>query len=577
MSGSFVLSALWGCATGATEGPPPEPHPSPVDKPPIRSAIQETLWIDDSQGTLVSFDIETRAQTGQIPTPILSPQPIGYGYSRQPYPSTGYGYDTALPGPWIEDARLFRPDDDGFLYMHSPDNGGGHWVVDPSTGAVSGAYASYQRPWGTPRGADFWSTNVFGIRHFDPNANVATDFLTSVRVRPLWAPTGPDTRTLIVPRADSSSPFPDAHALVEFNTLFGTSTSLPMAPSYFQRIINPRGVGAMDPTGRALLFLSQAPNTNLYLFRYDRNHQAVDQMAEVATTETLPAWKLLVDGAREHIHAIPLADAAVATTIDYSGPSPSFYDPMPAVDSFAVVDVRTVDIDRHGALWFCSKHEGAYALWVRDPDGTETVVSTDACGEESSLVISREPACFDPADADGDHIGDSCDLCPADPDPDQADHDADGVGDACDEDRDGDRVPDFSDNCVWVPNPSQADADGDGVGDACEWTHPDLVERLADQRFHAMAQMLEMLETQPIWGPWGEIACALACDDLEPYDAEEVAASASDATLAWLADHDGERLWDHSVVEILTADGTVDEEAAWDYLVARFGWQNAAH
>src|SRR5262245_46852814 len=35
-------------------------------------------------------------------------------------------------------------------------------------------------------------------------------------------------------------------------------------------------------------------------------------------------------------------------------------------------------------------------------------------------------------------------------------------------DRDGDGIPDAVDNCRNVPNADQADADGDKVGDACD-------------------------------------------------------------------------------------------------------------
>ncbi len=56
---------------------------------------------------------------------------------------------------------------------------------------------------------------------------------------------------------------------------------------------------------------------------------------------------------------------------------------------------------------------------------------------------------------DPDGIGDACDICPRDPDPNQEDGDADGLGDACD-------------NCVDVANADQADFDGDRRGDMCD-------------------------------------------------------------------------------------------------------------
>jgi subtilisin-like proprotein convertase family protein len=59
----------------------------------------------------------------------------------------------------------------------------------------------------------------------------------------------------------------------------------------------------------------------------------------------------------------------------------------------------------------------------------------------------------DQADADGDAIGDPCDICDGD----------DASGDA-----DGDGVCGDVDNCPAVANADQADADSDGVGDACD-------------------------------------------------------------------------------------------------------------
>ena len=55
-------------------------------------------------------------------------------------------------------------------------------------------------------------------------------------------------------------------------------------------------------------------------------------------------------------------------------------------------------------------------------------------------------------DTDADTVGDVCDNCPGDYNPDQLDADADGEGDVCDDDDDDDGVLDASDNCVTVNN-----------------------------------------------------------------------------------------------------------------------------
>jgi len=72
-----------------------------------------------------------------------------------------------------------------------------------------------------------------------------------------------------------------------------------------------------------------------------------------------------------------------------------------------------------------------------------------SCAAASGVTSYRRP---------GDGVGDVCDNCPSDPNPDQSDFDTDGLGDMCD-DSDGDAFVDAADNCPADFNPGQEDTE----------------------------------------------------------------------------------------------------------------------
>ena len=78
----------------------------------------------------------------------------------------------------------------------------------------------------------------------------------------------------------------------------------------------------------------------------------------------------------------------------------------------------------------CPSDGGPHSQGIESPDGQIGASLPGRVGADFDLARDGVAFSTDVGDADG--IGDVCDVCPAEPDPDQADADGDGIGDACD-------------------------------------------------------------------------------------------------------------------------------------------------
>ena len=111
--------------------------------------------------------------------------------------------------------------------------------------------------------------------------------------------------------------------------------------------------------------------------------------------------------------------------------------------------------------WYDECWGGIGCVRLNGFDITSSVTGNEARGWKFAITDGEQPA---------DGIGDACDNCPADFNPDQRDIDGDGIGDACDlcpqdvqNDIDNDTVCGDIDNCPTTYNPDQNNSDGENI------------------------------------------------------------------------------------------------------------------
>ena len=160
------------------------------------------------------------------------------------------------------------------------------------------------------------------------------------------------------------------------------------------------------------------------------------------------------------------------------------------VAGFKDYDAFVLKIDSNGEIPGCdfigNSNASVYTSSASTQDTTVNPQSTSATINNTYSIIKNTSAdvsvlcCYDTDDYDEDEIGDLCDNCPDDANPNQEDADGDEIGDVCDDctdtDRDGYGNSGFpntcdEDNCPNNYNPNQEDnypPQGNGIGDACD-------------------------------------------------------------------------------------------------------------
>lgn len=184
--------------------------------------------------------------------------------------------------------------------------------------------------------------------------------------------------------------------------------------------------------------------------------------------------------------SMTLADPVQRVTLYVSSRYPMVIDALDGTDNVVVSTEALVQGFSMGIDW------QYYILSAPAPENTITKVRFTGAPNNLYFLVDLVvmTTLTEVADADGDGIPDSDDVCPLDTandldgdgicaqqdncptvtNGDQADNDSDGLGDPCDPDGDNDGVNDDDDNCPLIANSDQADTDGDGLGDLCDPT-----------------------------------------------------------------------------------------------------------
>jgi len=194
---------------------------------------------------------------------------------------------------------------------------------------------------------------------------------------------------------------------------------------------------------------------------------SIDNATELTTVLTQPAGRV-----------------KVVNVINYCGGAGTNIIGCAYTPGNGMVLVRLSSLPYEAVLWV---HEYGHNLGLGHAADARAIMYGSDTGANNGLALGECAAFHTPSASaralladigtctdDGDSLADPIDNCPLVPNEDQADANGNGIGDACEicalgtTDPDGDGVCDPVDNCPATPNANQADFDGDGIGDACE-------------------------------------------------------------------------------------------------------------